>query len=248
MVRDEADIVGETVGHMLSQVDEVVVLDNRSRDNTREILESLGARAIDDPEVGFRQSEKMTRLAHSLDADWVVPFDADEVWQTRGGERIADTLAALPEEAMVCEAEVFAHVATALDAEGPPVRSLAYRRPRPMPHRKVACRVRPTLRLTHGNHGVHYGSLALKADGLLEVRHFPVRSPEQMIRKIRNHAEAVAATDLPSALGARWRDQAGRSDGELRELFRALHFSDDAEGLVYDPCLLTPPAPAGALG
>ena len=41
MVRDEADIIETTVRHMLTQVDVVIVADNRSVDGTREILDSL---------------------------------------------------------------------------------------------------------------------------------------------------------------------------------------------------------------
>jgi glycosyltransferase involved in cell wall biosynthesis len=243
MVRDEEDIVGETVAHMAEQVDEVVVLDNRSRDRTREILDAIGVSVIDDPEVGFYQSAKLTRLARSLSTEWVVAFDADEIWLTSSGAPIKEVLADLPRAAMVCEATVLVHVPTGLDPDGPPVASMHYRRPRIEAHRSIACRVRDDLTILAGSHGAKYGErLALKADGLIEVRHYPARSPEQLIRKIRKGAEAYAATDLRAAATHRWREQAKLSDEELREVFRAFHFSEDAEGLVHDPCPL--PAPS----
>jgi len=95
MVRDEADIVEATVRHMLTQVDVVIVADNRSVDGTREILEGLPVHLLNDPERGYYQSEKMARLAHMArvehGADWVVPFDADEWWYSPHG-RIGDVL------------------------------------------------------------------------------------------------------------------------------------------------------------
>jgi glycosyltransferase involved in cell wall biosynthesis len=243
MMRDEEDIVRESVAHMAAQVDEVVVLDNRSRDATPDIVRSLGARVVDTPDRGFYQAQRLTELARMLRTEWVVPFDADEIWLTRRREPLSEVLARLPRQALVCEALVFTHVATGLDEPGPPVASIQHRRPEFERHRSVACRVRPDLEITPGLHTARYGGrVVLKADGLVEVRHFPARSPEQLIRKIRNGAEAYEATDLPHAENHRWRRQAELSDEELRELFRAFHFSEDASGLIRDPC----PGPAAS--
>jgi glycosyltransferase involved in cell wall biosynthesis len=240
MMRDEEDIVAETAAHMLGQVDEVIVLLNGSSDRTGAILEGLGVTVIDDPEVGFYQSAKLTRLARSLTTEWVVPFDADEVWVSASGERLGEVLEALPRAALVCEASVLVHVPTNLDPEGPPVASMQYRRPRAEMHRSVACRVADELTILPGAHGARYGNrLVLKAAGLIEMRHYPARSPEQLIRKIRNGAEAYAATDLPNAATHRWCQQAKLTDDELREVFATFHFSEGAKGLVHDPCPLS---------
>ena len=83
MVRDEVDIIGPVVAHMLGQVDHVIVADNLSVDGTFDVLESFGSQItlVADTDPAYRQSEKMTHLAgvaKSMGADWVVPFDADE--------------------------------------------------------------------------------------------------------------------------------------------------------------------------
>ncbi len=242
MMCEEEDIVAETVAHMVGQVDEVIVILNRSRDGTAAILEGLGVKVIADPEIGFYQSAKLTRLARSLKTEWVVPFDADEIWLSSSGERLGDVLGALPRTAMVCEATVLVHVPTGLDPAGPPVASMAYRRRLIEANRSVACRVSDDLTIASGCHRAVYGDrLVLGASGLIEVRHYPSRSPEQLIRKIRNGAEGYSATDLPNRDTHRWREQAKLTDEQLHEVFRRFHFSEDAAGLIHDPC--PPPRP-----
>jgi glycosyltransferase involved in cell wall biosynthesis len=80
MVKDEADIVRWTVATIVEQVDHVLVADNGSTDGTRQLVESVGAEVVDDPEPAYYQSDKMSHLARvaaSRGADWIVPFDAD---------------------------------------------------------------------------------------------------------------------------------------------------------------------------
>lgn len=233
MIKDEADIVRTTIPRMMQQVDRVIVADNGSTDGTREILDRLDVEVVDDAEVGYYQSEKMSALAERArrqGAEWVIPFDADEVWLTEG--RIAALLADLPAEALICEAAVLDHVATDESGLSP------WRRAEALPLRKVACRAREGLIITQGNHGAEFPGVRhpLRANGL-EVHHFPYRSIEQMIRKARNGAAAYAATDLPEDAGAHWRGYGRLTDAQLAEVFaRYFHSTDPiADGLVYDP-------------
>lgn len=242
MVRDEEDIIASTVAHMLGQVDVVIVADNRSVDGTREILDGLDVIVIDDPEVGYFQSEKMSRLAHfareEFGADWVVPFDADEWWYSPHG-RIADVLDGMSVWPIVT-AELFDHVATGLDPAGvDPVMSMGWRRRTPGVLPKVACQTAPDLVIEQGNHGAHYDAPAPTAPGLV-VRHFPYRSPEQFTRKALNGAEAYAATDLPDDTGRHWREygrlaEAGGPD-VLHDVFRRWFWvAEPGDDLIFDP-------------
>lgn len=253
MVRDEADIVEQTVGWMATQVDHVIVADNGSKDGTREILEGLGVEVVDDPEVGYYQSEKMTRLAHiaaNRGARWVIPFDADELWYSPFGQ-IADALENRREAAVA--APVFDHVASGIDPEGPPVEAIGWRRREQIPLPKMAVRPLLPVRIWQGNHGADWADGGEEGQdnglgivpGLLVVRHYPYRSAEQMVRKARNGAQAYAATDLPEEVGKHWRDYGRLSDEQIAETFYKWFWVQDPRvepGYIYDPAPCQIPA------
>lgn len=239
MVKDEADIIEATVGHMLEQVDHVLIADNGSTDGTKEILLDLGAEVIDDPDPAYYQSRKVSALAErarQAGATWVAPFDADEVWLPRTGT-IRTTLESLPDEAHVAEAMVFDHV-----ANGEPLSP--WRRTEAVPLRKVAVRAIEGVVIHQGNHGATFPGVRtpLAVTGQLEVRHFAIRSAEQMIRKARNGAAAYAASDLPEDIGAHWRGWGRLSDDQLREVYATYYSAESATDVVYDPCPLAPVA------
>src|SRR5688500_11811701 len=101
MAKDEADVAVGLVLHTLGEVDAMVVADNMSSDGTYELLLGLAADfphrliVVRDREVAYLQSQKMTRLAEfavqTLDAEWIVPVDFDELWWSPAG-RLRDVL------------------------------------------------------------------------------------------------------------------------------------------------------------
>ena len=230
-VKDEADIIETTVRHARAQMDYVLVVDNASTDGTCEILRTLERECprlvVDvDEEVGYYQSRQMTALADRVAyeqwgrQEWVVPFDADELWYAREREwgTVAQVLASLPFSESVAKAFVYDYRATALDRPDPnPVLRLQWRVEKPISFPKVA--VRPVMPVTieQGNHGANYGLTT--PTPVLKVRHFPYRSAEQMIRKVRNGGAAYRATDLPDDFGAHWRGYDKFSDEEIAGIF-----------------------------
>src|SRR5690606_4675809 len=116
MVRDEDDILPRTVDHMLTQgVDRLVIADNGSQHPVADQLAGHGinlgrVEVVDDPEPGYYQDRKMSHLAAQAvlgGADWVVPFDADELWYSPDGRTVADVLSAA--DADVVAAAEFKH-------------------------------------------------------------------------------------------------------------------------------------------
>ncbi len=249
MVKDEADVVVGTLQHLADEgVDGILVADNASTDGTRDLLAGLELpcrlEVVDDPEVGYYQSEKMSRLAdqaHELGAVWVVPFDADEVWYAPV-DRLAEVLRSIPEPYNVAPAQLWDHYSTAIDPpEGHPFETIVWRQPSPGALPKVALRWAPGSTIFQGNHGAAIVGGNVETHGRLEIRHFPYRSAAQFVRKAKNGAAAYAATDLHPTQGAHWRQYGALLDrfGEeaLEDVFREFYwrFAPVNAGMVLDP-------------
>ena len=240
---------------MLRQVDHVLVADNRSVDGTGEILRSLDRVTVvvdTDPDfhVDHEQARRTTALASlaaQRGANWVVPFDGDEVWVARDGRRIGDLLEGLPHSILVARARTLDHVITDRDPPGAdaPAR-MVYRHPKFNRTPKVACRTGQGLWIVKGNHRATYRGVPEPpaVDGLLRVHHFPVRSADQFARKVTYRADGVWRSQptveqfLTSDKEAWMRIlEQGGEDALVARFDEEHRFADpDAAGLVFDPC------------
>jgi len=236
MVRDEADIIEYTITHLLAEgVDRVIVADNLSTDETRNILDALASEypvtVVDDLEPGYWQSRKMTALAHMAGeqgADWVIPFDADELVYSPHGT-LATVLAAAM--APIQWVVTYEHVPTDDDneTEANPCRRIGHRRAAPKPFMKVAFRYDPSVRIWQGNHQVDRPGPATR--GLLEIREFQYRTLEQMARKVRNGKAAYDATTMAVTEGSHWRQMGAWDDDELERWWKEYR----SQPVVFDP-------------
>lgn len=217
MVKDEADIIERTVRHLIAQgIDGVLVADNGSTDDTLAILERLASELpvfiARDREPAYYQAVKMTLLAdwaRQAGAQWVIPFDADELWFAPEGT-LKTWLGC--QDADVVGAQLYnlfpSNLAGgwALDRQ-------------PHLHPKVAFRAHPEARLSTGNHSVERpGKLAAG----LAIVHIPWRSYDQFARKVRNGAKALALTDLAPDVGGHWRATGSLPDEALQALWADL--------------------------
>jgi tetratricopeptide (TPR) repeat protein len=81
IARDEEASIGKAIKSALALVDEIIVVDTGSRDNTRIIAEGYGARVIDFP---WREDFAAARNAALAEAscDWIFVLDTDEQLQS----------------------------------------------------------------------------------------------------------------------------------------------------------------------
>jgi hypothetical protein len=253
MVRDELDVIEGVIRHTADEVDFLLVADNNSSDGTREVLDRLAGElpltVVDDPEPGYYQSRKLSQLAEraaGMGATWILPIDADEIW-VQPVDRIRVVLPALGYP--IALATLYNHVRTGDDVNDPdPFRSMVWRIEQPSKLGKVAFRWQPGAVIHQGNHGVTLPSGETGGLQVLETHHFPVRSPEQFIRKSRNGAAAYAAApELDASMGVHWRSWGRMSDEQLQQAYvEHWYYNSPADvgrvrgdgfGLVRDPAL-----------
>lgn len=250
---NEVDIVEQSLRRMVHQVDHIIIGDGGSTDGGREAIdalvnEGLPITAIDDPTKNHEQARVMTELAQrarEMGAEWIVPYDTDEVWLSVDG-RVGDTLAGLPEEALIVPARLLNHAPTGLDDQAEPdaFKRMGWRGTEMLPLPKVAVRALPSLSIHDGNHGASFEGIRhpLSVNGVLEVRHFPYRSPEQFIKRIEIAWPQIKNAGKPRHYAAHIRaygehlDQFGPEG--LREWFYNGFWTKDPENdpdLVFDP-------------
>lgn len=248
MVKNEQDVIDTVLRHLLAEgVEHLIVADNLSTDNTPHILNDLEAcgapiTVIQDPVLAYTQDVKMSRLArraYEAGADWVLPFDADEIWygvdpQTGEPCRIADALSQVDDEIQVVRAFGWDHIwiprpvyPDGIDRTGP---FSPWRRRETQKLAKVAFRAHPDARMHMGNHDVTLPGPSVV--GPLAFRHFQYRSLEQMTTKLRQGREAYEASDVHPMHGTHWRAGGLKSDDELAAEWAELCAED---GLIFDP-------------
>jgi hypothetical protein len=255
VVRDEEDILDAVLRfHLETGVDLVLATDHGSGDGTAEILrryEREGAlRRFDEPGGAFAQARWVTRMARLAavehGADWVVHADADEFWWSDMGN-LPSALAAVPARYGSALVPRTGFRPAPAGAEGLPfhrrmlVREVESRNPlgRPLPP-KVCHRAAPAAVVAPGNHRLVEPATEEYLALPVTILHFPVRSYEQLRRKVLEGAEGLDLDpDGVPSTGSHWRhlrdiERAGR----LREWYEAQVAgpADAAEGsgLVAD--------------
>jgi hypothetical protein len=239
IVRDEVDVVGLTVRHLLDQgVSRILVADNCSVDGTRELLRSLArttrrVAVVTDHEPAYYQSEKMTWLAHQAwrgGADWIVPFDADEFWFAEGMS-IAEYLGTLDAGTGIVHAE-FCHMVPTAPAPDDLAAAEFIMDTHPAFPGKVAVRAHPLLEIITGNHGA--SRVGANAKGL-HIAHAQYRSPVQIARKVRQGNAAASRTgeDL-SWFSPHWASGSRLGDEEIQEVWENISHGRPDERIRFE--------------
>lgn len=213
VVRDEVDLVETWLRYHLARgVELVIATDHRSVDGTTDVLRQYERDGrvvlLREEEDLFRQAEwmtRMSRLAASHGADWVIPSDADELWWPRRGS-FAEVLGSVPPrfgvvrglmrhfvlrpgdtpffERMVVRSRPTADLSSAYHAQV-----------------KAAHRAVPDAVVSVGNHDVEGTGLRVLRDWFpLEVLHFPVRDERQLETKFLRRATSPDGQHIVRAL------------------------------------------------
>ena len=244
--KNESDILEYTIRQLFHEgVDGMICADNLSMDNSRKLLARLShefnLHPVIDSEVRFLQSQKTTKLAndaHALGADWIIPFDADELFYSTNRQSIKEQLERAPHN--VYSIPMKNYFATKQDdpqEKNPFVRETW--RKRELNHlNKMIFRWRPNLVVAPGNHLVSYDGITQYGweTHNIEIGHFQNRSPEHFIRKIRAEAIAYKDAGLPEGVGY-WHRFGHLSDDEITAWwYRDYYFTDPlGRGLTKSP-------------
>lgn len=226
MVRNEEDIIRTTIDHMVAQgLDRVLVSDNLSTDSTPDILQDLARRqprvlVVTDTLDAYHQDHKMTllgRYASRAGADWLVPFDADELWFAESTS-VAEHLRSLgAADRPVGTVRACWHDCVPLAPPGRDWRAADFLlNATPATLAKVAVRAHPLVRINFGNHSATRAGA--QADGL-HIAHAAYRSPKQLAGKVRRGSSALQLAERASGYGGHWRQLARLSDQQIDELW-----------------------------
>lgn len=208
-IRDEADIIGRNIDHLRTQgVDEFILSceDEASLEAAYAAGADLVLRQLTVP---FHQSNEMTQLAHMAyerEADWVVPFDADEFWvPTPGyGDTVRAVLASTSPDIDVIFGGMYVHLdwdRRAVDAK---------------PLGKVVFRPRENSVIDWGQHFVT--PVTGELHGVLSVRELQYRDRAHFDRKIARATALHATIELAPGYGTHMQQLIDMSDDE-RDLY-----------------------------
>jgi glycosyltransferase involved in cell wall biosynthesis len=250
VLRDEEDIIPFTLRHLIAEgVDGFVLLDHGSTDSTASSVEKVAKRGgavchlFSSNDRGFRQGTMMTELAgiaQSKGADWIIPFDADELWYSSGPRNLVETIRNFSGGAVI-RVPLWDHLPTTRDPSDPnPFRRMPYRRKEKFSATKIAYKAASNHRIVDGSHAIvdtHTTLSPRSSEGDISIRHFPVRGFDHFLKKARKMSEGLKESGLPTGAGIQWRSFGMLSDEELRVIYFSRYYIPDPEdnGMIYDP-------------
>jgi len=208
-VRDEADIIGQCLDHLLTWSDEIFVFDTGSVDETWEIVQDRAARdrrviPLRKEPVYFSETRLRGWLFHQARAslrtgDWFLRVDADEFHHVPPPEFVKTRLR--PQETIVYHQYYnFALLQSEVEAWEAGIETLADRA-RPIEERRQwytpsvyaeprLCRYRETMQWPSTvSFPFNAGYVAVER---LPIRHYPHRDPAQLNRRCRLRAVMMA--------------------------------------------------------
>lgn len=98
---NRADTIGETLESIFSQtrpVDEIVIVDDGSTDETASVIEAMGSplisyQRIENSGVEIARGTAIKKACH----EWIAPIDSDDLWEPDHIERLVEAVTLYPE-------------------------------------------------------------------------------------------------------------------------------------------------------
>lgn len=222
-VLNEAAILPYTISHLIGEgVQQLLISDGGSTDGTRQLLTGIPEVVWQPQEGPFDQAEEINKLCRQareyLDADWIIPFDADEFWCGKDGQTILQILDSLDEHTSSISSEVWGHQTW----------ELRYEHPHHLP--KICFKAHPDNRVNWGNHDGN-GGPGRREFSLLQIRELQYRDWDHFQHKIRKAADLYASYNFPVEYGAHLRKLVDMTDTKRWEAWQAIL----DEPVVNDP-------------
>jgi len=218
--------------HLSQGMDHIIVTDNNSVDGTRDILsdyEKAGAiTVLDEPGNDHSQWEWVTSMTHlakdKFNARWVINNDADEFWVPEKGNLKTSILEQTDKDLLKC---IRLNMISAYDVDEDQVwyDKLLYRVSKPLPIPKfdfdswmnddfpapfyyfsllgkAIVNTEHVKSIKQGNHNAIFSHTPREAKPNITVYHFPIRSQQHHIQKVRQAGAAYARNNkLPQSVG-----------------------------------------------
>jgi glycosyltransferase involved in cell wall biosynthesis len=89
VAKNEQELIGLCLEHILPFCDQIVVVDNGSTDNTKEIAKSYGVEVYDYPETQQMSDVRNFSLSKAT-GDWIMQVDADELYPASEMKKIRE--------------------------------------------------------------------------------------------------------------------------------------------------------------
>jgi len=277
MARDEGDIIEHTMYHLAANgAAGIIIADNLSKDDTKQKIEKAKENIaiyfpktkiviLEDNILAYKQSEKMTHLASLArmhGAQWIIPFDIDEIWYSPSGT-LQKAFEILTDDGTDAYKALYTnHSITEFDQQAlSPFHSMQWKWNLPTNH-KSCFRFRNTdsfVRISNGNHFIQHNGwdigtkikTAIDDYGhdkiivgpqLIQIRHFQWRSLDHFIKKVLNAYEACKALEQNEDLynGAAWaehfRSYESGGNKNLEKFYKDnILITGDTRSLIFDP-------------
>ena len=233
MVRNESVTLPVIIEHFHRQgISRVLVVNHLSTDETIESISSFGdfVQIAQYQHPAYEQRAVMTlasRFATECGANWIIPFDADEIWWPTRGQTLAELLESSTADKIPAPHYDFLPPGNPPESFSPENFHLRRIRANPMP--KTAFRAHPKAIVSMGNHWAQRPGSS--GDGLV-IAHYPYRTREQLRKKVKEGASAINVLGNSKGLGTHWQQWNAMSDEDFESFWHNLQSSDD---IVDDP-------------